>query len=77
MGINWDFKHRPDRQYVYETYMPRGPRGEVKFDDVYSWLWSTYGQPGSAEGTGQWDSYSRWIKLKSEEELSMFLIRWT
>jgi hypothetical protein len=75
--MNWDFKHRPDRQYGYETYMPWQPRDCIKFDDVYGWLWNTYEQPGTAEGTGQWDSHSRWIKLKGEEELSMFLMRWS
>jgi hypothetical protein len=75
--MNWDFKHRPDRQYRYETYMPHQPRGGLDFNAVYAWLWTTYGQPGSAEGTGQWDSHSRWIKLKSEQELTMFLLQWS
>lgn len=77
MGMNWDFKHRPDRQYHYETYMPRGPRGEVNFIDVYTWLWFTFGHPGPELGNGTWDSHDRWIKLKTEAELSMFLLRWT
>ena len=74
--MNWDFIHRPDRQYHYEAYYPRQPRTEENFAAIYGWLWATFGQPGSAEGTGQWDSHSRWIKLRGEEELTMFLMRW-
>ena len=74
--MNWDFKHRPDRQYHYETYVNHTPRGDPKFEQIYGWLWQTFGQPGSAEGTGQWESHSRWIKLRSEDELTVFLLRW-
>lgn len=66
--MNWDFKHRPDRQYHYEAYY--SPQG-AEMHELYSWCYSTFGTPGNA-----WDSHGGWIKFRGEEEVTAFLLRW-
>jgi hypothetical protein len=68
--MKWDFKYRPDRQYHYEAY--RSPQLRDS-NQVYRWCWDTYGQPGPEQG---WDCHGGWIKLKGEEEMIMFKLRW-
>ena len=70
------FMHRPDRQYHYETHIPL----KSFQTEVYGWCWRTFGHPGQALnefGNGSWDSHGGWIKLRGEEELVIFKLRWS
>lgn len=71
--MTWKFAHRPDRDYQYEAYYsPQGP----EMHEFYFWCWDTFGHPGQALGDGSWDSHGGWVKLRSETELTLFLLRW-
>ena len=75
--MTWDFKERTDRQYKWETYY--SPQG-TEMAALYKWCWETFGHPGTDPETGVhsgWDSHGGWIKFKSTEELTMFLLRWS
>ena len=66
-------KFVPDKHYQCKMYFT----GSNKlFNEVYGWCWQTFGHPGSALGTGQWDSHARFIKLKTTEEVLLFKLRW-
>ena len=68
--MKWNFKERTNRQYKWETYIPPGTAGSEK---GYAWLWATLGKPGPDSG---WDYHGGWIKLKGDEEMIMFKLRW-
>jgi hypothetical protein len=68
------FKHRPDAYYKWEWYYsPQGP----EMGDLYRWCWATFGHPGSALGADLWDSHGGWIKFRREEDVALFMLRWS
>jgi hypothetical protein len=67
MQIN--FKHRPDRQYHYESYYTTV---SSKFTPLCLWCRQTFGPPG-----GQWDYHGGWLKLRGEQELMLFKLKWS
>jgi hypothetical protein len=71
----WDIKHRPDRGH-WETY--RIPQ-DWPFD-LYKWLWSSFGHPGTDPDTGVhsgWDYHGGWIYFYDEKWVTAFLLRWS
>jgi hypothetical protein len=64
-----DFKYRPDRQYHYEQYFQ--PQG-LDFATIYGWCGRTFGLPGT-----RWDYHGGWVKLRSEQELMFFKLKWS
>lgn len=68
--MKWNFKHRPDRQFHYEAYY--SPQGD-EMHELYKWMRATFGVPVR---DGLWDIHGGWIHLRSESELTMFLLRW-
>lgn len=66
--MNWNFKMRDDRQYKYEAYYsPQGPEMHA----LYKWCIESFGPIGVG-----WDNHGGWIKLRDDESLTMFLLRW-
>jgi hypothetical protein len=67
--MNWNFKEYPNRHYKWEAYYsPQGP----EMRELYAWCWQTFGHTGV-----NWDNHGGWIKLKGDEELIMFKLRWS
>jgi hypothetical protein len=64
-----EFKHRPDRQYHYEYYY--NPQG-LEFAPIYGWCGRTFGLLGE-----RWDYHGGWIKLRGEQELMLFKLKWS
>jgi hypothetical protein len=72
--MKFEFKHRPDREYAWEAYISIA---DPDWKNMYKWCWDTFGHQGfSNQGEGRWDNYSGWIKLRGEEELTLFTLRW-
>ena len=67
--MNWNFKHRPDRKYKWETYY--SPQGH-EMGELYIWCHKTYGPTGE-----RWDSHGGWIKFKEQSDVVLFLLRWS
>ena len=70
--MKWNFKERTDRQYKWEAYY--SPQGS-EMSELYGWCYRTFGEPGLGDNAS-WDSHGGWIKFKSDEQLTMFLLRW-
>jgi hypothetical protein len=68
--MRWNFKERTDRQYKWEAY--RSPQLRDDYD-IYRWCMGSFGPPGPEQG---WDHHGGWIKLKGDEEMLMFRLRW-
>lgn len=68
--MNWDFKYRPDRGYWEAYYSPQGP----EMAELYVWCYATFGNPTLDL---RWDCHGGWIKLLHEEDVSLFLLRWS
>ena len=66
--VKWDFKHRPDREYEWETYY--SPQG-LEMGALYEWCRETFGRPG-----GRWDNHGGWIKFRTRADVDWFLLRW-
>lgn len=67
--MKWDFKHRPDREYQWEAYY--SPMGAEVFD-IYGWCYKTFGPVGQ-----RWDNHGGWVKFRNEEDVTLFLLRWS
>jgi hypothetical protein len=68
--MNCSFKERTDCQYKWETHFSLTTPGS-QWRPVYDWCWTIFGKPGA-----DWDYHGGWIKLRSDEELVMFKLRW-
>lgn len=58
---------RPDCQYHFETVVNYRPLRH----SMLAWLQETYGPPGK-----EWDGHGAWIKIRSEEDATFFLLKW-
>jgi hypothetical protein len=72
--MNIQFKHRPGRYYEWEWYY--SPQG-LEMGEVYGWCRETFGHPGLALGDGSWDCHSGWIKFCKQEDMLLFVLRWS
>lgn len=69
--MNWDFRHRPDREFAWETYWsPQSILGP----EVMGWCFATFGNPANDR---RWDYHGGWIKFAKEEDVALFLLRWS
>jgi hypothetical protein len=66
MGIT--FTHRPDRIFHYETLVSLKSLN----DKMCAWLQETYGDSGK-----EWGGHGGWIYLRSEEDVTLFLLKWS
>jgi hypothetical protein len=66
--MKYKFIERTDRQYKWEMY--RGPQS-LDSHEVWTWCREVFGPLG-----GEWESLGGWLKLRSDEELVMFKLRW-
>lgn len=69
--MKWNFQHRPDRAYQWETYY--SPMGAEVFE-IYDWCYKTFGNPAE---TRRWDNHGGWIKFAAEADMILFLLRWS
>ena len=67
--MNTNFKHYPNRQYPWQWYY--SPQGQ-EYYEVYNWLWQNFGPIGE-----RWDHHGGWIKLRGEEDVILFTLRWS
>lgn len=71
------FVYQPNRQYKWEAHYSLTTPG-TKWREVWEWCWETLGHPGTDPDTGVhsgWDYHGGWIKLRSDEELFLFQLR--
>ena len=75
VAMNWNFKKREDRGGRWEAYYsPQGP----EMAELYRWCWHTFGKPGWKDNPGaRWDSNGGWIYFYYEEDVTLFLLRWS
>ena len=67
--MNCTFTERTDRQYNWEAYY--SPQGQY-LNELFVWCYETFGKPGD-----RWDCHGGWIKLRSDKEYTMFILRWS
>lgn len=65
------FVERLDRMYRYETYFSR-LMSTKKREEIFEWCTITFGTLGD-----KWDNHGGWLYLRSDQELTMFMLRWT
>ena len=72
--MNWNFKRREDRGGRWEAYYsPQGP----EMEELYRWCWHTFGKPGWKDNPARWDSHGGWMYFYHEEDVTLFLLRWS
>lgn len=69
--MNWQFRHRPDREFPWETYY--SPQGS-EWPKIFNWCYDTFGNPSTER---RWDSHGGYIKLLHESDVALFLLRWS
>ena len=77
--MNTEFKYRPDRDYKWEIhYSLTDPKSDWRL--VREWCWSTFGHPGTDPETGVhsgWDYHGGWIKIRDDENMLLFKLKWS
>ena len=68
--MKFAFARRIDRSYLFEAFI-RADDNEWR--SIHKWCAYVFGEPGD-----KWDhSNGGWFKLRGEEELTMFTLRWS
>lgn len=70
----WLFDYH-EKRMRWESY-----RNPLDWGEVYEWLWTTFGHPGTDPVTGitsDWDYHGGWLYLYNEQALLMFKLRWS
>jgi hypothetical protein len=70
MAMTWYFKYTPDREFPWEAYIHQ----DKDVRKIFSWCWQTFDHPDLVR---RWDYQEGWIKFCKEEDVTLFLLRWS